>query len=57
MTLVVLRLNWKLYLQECHGIKSAREQAGVWLAEAKKSYPNKEFTPRYYSIRHKEAPA
>ena len=48
MVILILRVNGKVYTSERKTLKQAKELAGVWLAEAKKSYPNKEFTPQFY---------
>ena len=51
MILVILEVNGKIYFAECPTLKAARWKANEWLLEAKKSYPHKEFTPRYYRAR------
>ena len=49
MILVLLHVNGITRYEESPDKGSAEEVAKRWLAEAKKSFPNKTFTPVYYA--------
>lgn len=51
MTLVYLEVNGVFKFAECKTLIEAKNKASEWLAEAKKSFPNKEFKPVFYSVK------
>lgn len=51
MILVFLEVNGKVLFAECGNKKVAKKTAKGWLLETKKSFPHKEFEPKYYQAR------
>ena len=51
MVLVTLLVNGTCMAAEAKNLAEAQQQANEWLKEAKKHFPNKKFTPRFYRVR------
>lgn len=51
VVVVILAVNGRVRYATRPDIEAARKEADLWLAEARKSYPHKTFTPEFFEGR------